>query len=476
MAARGINLRFGMGYSGIEPTKGIIVSAQGGSTSLQARVSCPHCWHHFSPGKILWVSQHSDLVGDIRLGSDYQQRFLPSRFTVDGDALDSKGAACHSLACPNCHLTIPRVLLELPPVFASILGSPSSGKSYFLAAMTWQLRQSLSKYFSISFGDADPASNRSLNEYEELLFLNSNQEDLVTIRKTELQGDLYDSVLFGQQTVSFPRPFVFSMRPLPTHPGYRDMARLSRALCLYDNAGEHFLPGQDTRESPVTRHLARSRVLFFLFDPTQDPRFRKACQGHTNDPQMADGSRTMRQETILLEAADRIRRYGGLAQGEQHSAPLIVVVTKYDAWKSLVGAARLDLERMLRSSRTSPLWAVDLKTVHQLSQQTRAILQRLSPEIVSAAEGFARQVVYLPVSALGRGPDGDSHVGLGIRPRDIQPMCAELPMIYALCRWMQGLVPYVKPAAAISAQTSSPTRPAPADVANFPRVWGETGT
>ena len=115
---------------------------------------------------------------------------------------------------------MPRALLELQPLFASILGAPASGKSYFLAAMTWQLRQSLGRYFSIAFGDADPAANRSLNEYEELLFLNSKQDELVAIRKTELQGDLYDTVLFDQQTVSYPRPFIFSLKPLPNHPGY----------------------------------------------------------------------------------------------------------------------------------------------------------------------------------------------------------------------------------------------------------------
>lgn len=111
------------------------------SVALQARVTCPHCWHHFPPEETLWISQHPDLLGDARLGGDHQRRFLPARFTVEGDAIDAKGFPCQSLACPNCHLSVPRALLELQPLFASILGAPASGKSYFLAAMTWQLRQ-----------------------------------------------------------------------------------------------------------------------------------------------------------------------------------------------------------------------------------------------------------------------------------------------------------------------------------------------
>jgi hypothetical protein len=34
-------------------------------------------------------------------------------------------------------------MLEMEPLFLSILGAPASGKSYFLTAMTWQLRQAL---------------------------------------------------------------------------------------------------------------------------------------------------------------------------------------------------------------------------------------------------------------------------------------------------------------------------------------------
>lgn len=185
----------------------------------------------------------------------------------------------------------------------------------------------------------------------------------------------------------------------------------------------------------------------------------------------------MRQETILLEAADRIRRYGGLSHGQQHSAPLVVVVTKYDAWKSLMGGARLDLERIFRSSRTSTLWAVDIHAVQEMSTQLRAILQQLSPEIVIAAEGFAQEVVYIPVSALGCGPELDPKTRrLGIRPRNIQPLCAELPMTYALCRWMKGLVPYVKPSVLAGNRHSDGAHVAPPDTVPFPRVRGETGT
>jgi hypothetical protein len=385
-------------------------------------------------------------VGDPRLGPDHQVRFLPTRFNVDGDAIDARGFTCHGLACPRCHLPVPRALVEMQPYFLSILGAPASGKSYFLTAMTWLLRQTLPSSFSLGFNDADPASNRSLNEYEERLFLNESQDRLASLDKTALEGDLYNTVLFSGQAVSYPRPFIFSLKPLDEHPNHQAVAKLSRAICLYDNAGEHFLPGQDTASSPVTRHLALSRVLFFLFDPTQDPRFRRACAGKTSDPQMENRARTSRQETILLEAADRIRRYTGLGQNTRHQRPLIVVVTKFDAWSALLNGRAL--ANPWGPTRFPNLCAMDLERIDATSRDVRAMLTRLSPELVAAAEGFAEQVVYIPVSSMGRAPTVDADTGLlGIRPRDIQPIWVEVPFLYAMSRWMGGIIPYKKPVA-----------------------------
>src|SRR6185503_21257078 len=101
-----------------------------------------------------------DLLGDPRLGPEQNQRFLPTRFTVTGEAIDAKGFPCYTLACPHCHLTVPRGMLESEPLFLSILGAPASGKSFYLSAMTWELRKSLSFQFAVSFTDADPLMNR----------------------------------------------------------------------------------------------------------------------------------------------------------------------------------------------------------------------------------------------------------------------------------------------------------------------------
>ncbi len=305
---------------------------------LLPQVTCPHCWERFSPHEVLWISEHFDLLGDPLLGSERQQRFLPSRYTLQGDAIDAKGMTCRSLACPRCHLPIPRAMLEMEPLFISILGAIGSGKSYFLTAMTWQLRQILPHSFKLAFTDADTESNRTLNQYEESLFLNPVESEVVPlaglIGKTESKGmgDSFDTVAYGQRTVAYPRPFLFTIQPQDGHPG-GDPTRLARILCLYDNSGEDFRPGEDRASSPVTRHLAHSRAALFLFDPTQDPRFRTVCRGG-----VAPGAATLsRQETILTEAAARIRRHSGLAQGSKYDRPLVIVLAKFDEWTHLLG-------------------------------------------------------------------------------------------------------------------------------------------
>ena len=141
---------------------------------------------------------------------------------------------------------------------------------------------------------------------------------------------------FGDQTVWYPRPFVFTLQPLPDHPRAAETEKISRTVCVYDNAGEHFMPGGQSAISPATQHLTVSRGLIFLFDPTQHARFRDACQGHSNDPQMELEGRSHRQDQVLLEAANRIRRHAGLSQNQKYNRPLIVAMTKFDAWGNVL--------------------------------------------------------------------------------------------------------------------------------------------
>lgn len=412
-------------------------------TSLRERIICPHCWEVFAPENSMWIASHPDLIGDARLGGDASQRFLPTRFNAAGNAIDAKGITCQDLACPSCHLPVPQGILQQIPFFMSIAGTPSCGKSYFLASMTWQLRQNLPKYFSISFSDADTTSNQVLNQYEDQQFFNENQDEVVKLAKTEEQGDLYSTVQYEGQTVTYPRPFLFSARPNERHPNFANSDKISRLIGLYDNAGESFQPGKDTVRNPVTRHLSVSKSLLFCFDPTQDPRFRQACAGKSSDYQISDSPVTTRQETVFHEIIARVRRHQGIAETAKTDRILFILCTKFDSWSSLFGEDRVSEPWNASNNPNHNLYTLDMKKIQAVSNKVREILWEYSSELVFAAEGFSNEVYFIPVSATGCAPVKDPDTGVfGVRPKDINPMWCEIPTLVALAKSGQGLIPF----------------------------------
>ncbi|MEZ6121929.1 MAG: hypothetical protein R3C49_01995 [Planctomycetaceae bacterium] len=394
------------------------------------------------------MAAHPGLRDDPKI-PEGQRRFLPTHFTLSGQAIDAQGEECSDIACPRCHLVIPRDLVELPPGFFSILGSPSSGKSYFLSSSLWTLRTTLSRQFAISFEDSDPVANEKLHEYEETLFVNAREDRLVALPKTELDGDLYEQVEIEHgRTMLLPRPFVFRMRLMPQHPKFDRIDKNGRAICLYDNAGEHFLPGAQTANAPGTRHLAISKALMFVFDPTQHPQFRKACRGKTADPQVSQDLVSFRQDHILAEATRRIRSELGLGQEERDKRPLIVVLSKYDAWKALAGGAALRRDWIFSELRAG-VHLLNLRGLQAVSVKFRELLMKLAPEIVSTSEAFSEDVIYIPVSALGCSPrelpdaepiGNPPRRALGVLPQEIAPIWADVPLLYAIHRTLPGLI------------------------------------
>jgi hypothetical protein len=402
------------------------VSGDGAGT--RRGIVCPHCWHRFDVEEFLFIARHQSLVGDPVLGSDASQRFLPSRFTPEGNAIDSAGMSCPDMACPRCHLRIPQAASEMPPLFLSIVGATASGKSYLLTSMIWDLRNTLPKNFAISFTDTDAVNNQIVNDFEETIFLSSHSDELVALRKTELQGELYNQVLLDSMLINLPKPFMFTMTPAEHHPDYEAVReRMSRTLVLYDNAGEHFEPGMDSVDNPTTQHLLHSDTIFFLFDPTKDVRFRARIE--STDPQVAEGSRVQRQEIILTEMINRIKKYSGMRSGVKTAKTLILIISKFDVWSRLLDD-ELPPEPWQWDTKLNTC-VLDVEAIKNVSFQIRSLLEDICPEIISTAESFAGDVLYLPNSALGHSPELSDESGMvGIRPKDVHPFWVSVPMLY----------------------------------------------
>ena len=381
---------------------------------------CPYCRTVADIGDVLSVSVSPSLVGDPVLGDAEQRRFLPSHFTEAGLALDEAGGVCTEIACPRCHMSLPRALLDMPQIVMSIIGAAGSGKSVFLASSMWQCRQMMPRMFGMSFMDLDPSANRWINAYEEKLFFQESDTTLQQIEKTDLNdSNISRSVVLDGDRFLLPMPSFFQLR--------KSGEDTARSLVIYDSAGEHFRAGADVNSSSVTLNMLNSDALFFMFDPSADPRFRRELDFGAGTAH----NYAQRQDVLLAEMASRIRRHLGNRGEKRLSRPLIVGVSKADLLKR-----HLPLEMDLYCKRSSGFYALNMDALRGLSKATETLLERVVPEVVFTARDIAEEVWFVPVSALGHNPMRE-----GVRPCDIRPIWTELPVVFTLARL--GLLPMV---------------------------------
>lgn len=408
---------------------------------LVGKITCANCWHQFPPEDVQYIARHPDLLGDAVLGSNEYVRFSPTRFTVEGHALDPRGQPTCDLACPRCHLQLAELMLEVPPLIISLIGSPASGKSYFLATMTSQLRSLLPRA-GLTFTDASPAFNLAIREYEDTLFSHPTSTTPTEIRKTQTDDPrLYKVATVDGVAIRFPMPLQFSIWPTQDHPNYLQPHLIGRVLVLYDNAGEDFLPGSEEHGSEAVKHLARSDVIFMLFDPTQESRLRGFCRA--SDPQISLGIRPdqgppvlVHQETLLREAAVRARHYLGISQNEPLRQPLVVIIPKFDILAAIPGVS-IDREPYTGLEEGHGV-RLKIPDVEDTSHAVRAFLRRHCPDFVATAESISRRVIYIPLSSMGCSPVLVERGGTkfyGFRPADIKPRWVTVPVLYGLTKW-----------------------------------------
>lgn len=395
-------------------------------------VTCPCCWYRFNPEDVLFVASHPDLGLDSVV-VDEPLRFLPTRFTPEGLAIDAKGMRCTDMACPRCHLRIPATTLTTPLTLLSIVGATGSGKSYFLASAVWRLRTVLPAFFGYSFADADGVVNKWVNNYEESLFFHSGSTIVNPIRKTELEDSaVYKKVNIGNlQGVFLPQPCMFKIKPLIGSDGSE--GNRPSCLALYDNAGEHFQVGNDGISRPGTQHLIHSEGIMFLFDPIADPRIRSLLK-KSGRSDLGSSDVLMRQDVILVEMISRIRKNLGLMGEELYEKPLVLCLSKADVFGDLI-----DISDDPWINDGGATHALNLAVVAKASFRVRSILMQYAPEVVTTIESFARNVVYVPVSSLGHNP-GPDH---SIDPTLIETRWVEVPMLYILGR--SGFIPMKRP-------------------------------
>ena len=119
-----------------------------------------------------------------------------------------------------------------------------------------------------------------------------------------------------------------------------------------------------------------------------------------------------------------------------------VAVVSSDAVETNVAVLRGETVETNETTMASD--AVDMNVVARQSLLARQVLLQTSPEIVTAAEGFAEDVTYVPVTSVGWNVSVDARSGLpAIRPSEAAPYWATVPLLYGLSRSIPGLIPTI---------------------------------
>ena len=427
----------------------------GSGATLVSAVTCPHCAEEFPPEKLKFIARSPTLNFDHRLPDGQMRRFAPSYFTFEGDAIDAGEEVCSETACPKCHLRVPRMLAMRPTLPFSVFGSPSSGKSYLLGTMCRMLRERLG-LCQVRFDDVDVESNEILLEYERRLFHQPSPGHWVYLEKTQELGAWYSDVWYGpridpktgaelsRNRKTYPKPFLMRIEPQGHHPAVRNPSA-ARVICLFDNAGEHFQAGND-RYNNVTRHLKESQGLVFVYDPTQEPKFREACRERSGDRQFQD-VKVDSQDVLYGNVMNRLLSLRSMLPTDRVAIPLVVALTKFDAWSFLLDE-KGSLPAPYREIQTSDgksLTVFDSTVIEAVSKRCRELLLRVAPQLVSTIEARCEPagIRYMPVSATGGPsagktraenwpfspspppPDGYDY----FLQKDIKPDWAEVPLL-----------------------------------------------
>ena len=386
---------------------------------------CPRCWRRFNTTNVLTI--HPSEYGDEVLGPTELKRFIPKNFGADGIPITADGVPCSRLACPHCRGELPPHFIEKAPHMLSIVGDSMAGKSYFLTVAVRQLKRVLPSKFNINLTDADPGGNDVLSAMISKLFNPSQKPEESFIAKTYLAGDTYRQFERHGVRAFLPKPFTYNLV---------SRSRGNSTIVFYDNAGEHFRPGNLERDkSNTTEHLAWASGILFLFDPLQhrdllvlmsdemDPQVRKMKKG--------TGLR-FDQDVILAEIADRLQAWLQLSLGQARDVPLAFVVGKHDLLTNHLPLENLTLD-------VCPGGKLSSGAIESNSEVTRSFLRAYCPDIVGAAETISNRVMYFPASAFGSHAielvgikSSDKEVQLGPDPMKLCPYLVEAPFLWML--------------------------------------------
>ena len=406
---------------------------------------CPYCWESFEAKDFMYIATDAELKRDPHLGDGHYLRFKPTKYS-GGKALDPNGSVASEIACPHCHLSLPRNIKNTSQKIISVVGDAASGKSYYLSVISKILNASLPTHFNVLFTDATPGGNDVLHRMVNSLWGANSPED-VSIVKTQLFQDTYQQLrIIGQsREISMPKAFIFTATNLED-----DKKRTN--LVFYDNAGEHFRPQSNSADTPGAQHVANADGIIFLLDPFNQNDFKQkliqsTALGENADPQL-NNQVDSNPDVILDEMQKRIEELTGQ---KKLKIPFAFVVGKCDAWQDsmIPKGKKLYEPRIKIGNEHNYQPGLDLGIIKHNSEIIEGVLSNISPGLVARAKSLSENYMFFGASNFGHpavpikreDPEtGESKIVPLPDPKRLSPILADSPVLWILSRSEPGII------------------------------------
>jgi len=313
------------------------------------------------------------------------------------------------LVCPLCQHDLPENCLSASQHIISIVGSPASGKSYFLPIHLKELRCNLAQKYACDL----QCANENTQQIEDMM-------ECVYETKKPLPMTDFCSTYHSVGGERHPKPYIYTLKT----PGMRQ----EHNLVYYDHTGCAFAPGRDTERKEIDYYHASGLV--FMFDPFSSHDFRRCMAKHsdTNDPQH-DRPIIDDHNIILTELRNRLSKHP-----DRHceNLPIAFIVGKYDAWRGLA--------RTLKFYDPTGDKGLDDAIIRENSKRLRELLWEICPALVAIVERLPGWVTYFPISNFGKPPTKDSDGCLQL-PVPLEPFLVDVPMLWLIHQFAPELVP-----------------------------------
>ena len=145
--------------------------------------------------------------------------------------------------------------------------------------------------------------------------------------------------------------------------------------------------------------FASATSIIFVLDPLQDPATRQLIK--VNDPQvdLFEKGGSSRQDLIILETADRIRKLKGMTSEEPIDIPMIFAINKFDAWSSLLTGVEISSNPVIENNNGK--LQLDYHLIEDVNKITRNMLSKHVPDWIDSIDSISSNATIIPCAPLG---------------------------------------------------------------------------